>query len=151
MCVFVCVYVHIHVFGYVRLSVVPWTVAHQAHLSMEFSRPEYWSGLPFPSPGDLPDYGSNLSLLHLLCWHVDSLPLGHLRCPSLIFSCSLQEYQGKDKHLQQRPTRSLPRQLVYIRVSAELDSRSQHEDISVLCLYLQLVTTYLSHIMLSVS
>ena len=32
-----------------------WTVAHQAPLSMEFSRQEYWSGLPFPSPGDLPD------------------------------------------------------------------------------------------------
>ena len=35
----------------------PWTVAHQASLSMGFSRQEYWSGLPFPSPGDLPDPG----------------------------------------------------------------------------------------------
>ena len=35
----------------------PWTVAHQAPLSMEFSRQEYWSGLPFPIPGDLPDPG----------------------------------------------------------------------------------------------
>ena len=34
---------------------VPWTVAHQVHLSMEFSRQEYWSGLPFPSLGDLPN------------------------------------------------------------------------------------------------
>ena len=33
----------------------PWTVTHQAPLSMKFSRQEYWSGLPFPSPGDLPD------------------------------------------------------------------------------------------------
>ena len=33
----------------------PWTVARQAPLSMVFSRQEYWSGLPFPSPGDLPD------------------------------------------------------------------------------------------------
>ena len=33
----------------------PWTVACQAPLSMEFSRQEYWSGLPFPSPGDPPD------------------------------------------------------------------------------------------------
>ena len=33
----------------------PWTVACQALLSMVFSRQEYWSGLPFPSPGDLPD------------------------------------------------------------------------------------------------
>ena len=35
----------------------PWTVAYKAPLSMEFSRQEYWSGLPFPSPGDLPDPG----------------------------------------------------------------------------------------------
>ena len=35
----------------------PWTVAHQALLSMEFSRQEYWSGLPFPSPGDLSNPG----------------------------------------------------------------------------------------------
>ena len=39
----------------VRLFETPWTVAHQAPLSMEFSRQEYWSGLPCPSPGDLPD------------------------------------------------------------------------------------------------
>ena len=38
-------------------SVTPWTVAHQAPLSMEFSRQEYWSGLPFPPRGDLPDPG----------------------------------------------------------------------------------------------
>ena len=35
----------------------PWTAAHQAPLSMGFSRQGYWSGLPFPSPGDLPDPG----------------------------------------------------------------------------------------------
>ena len=35
----------------------PWTVAYQVSLSMGFSRQEYWSGLPFPSPGDLPDPG----------------------------------------------------------------------------------------------
>ena len=39
------------------LFATPWTVAHQAPLSMGFSRQEYWSGLPFPSPGDLPDPG----------------------------------------------------------------------------------------------
>ena len=39
----------------VRLFAIPWTVAHQAPPSMGFSRQEYWSGLPFPSPGDLPD------------------------------------------------------------------------------------------------
>ena len=41
----------------VRLFVTPWTVAYQAPLSMRFSRQEYWSGLLFPSPGDLPDPG----------------------------------------------------------------------------------------------
>ena len=41
----------------VQLFVTPWTVAYQAPLSMGFSRQECWSGLPFPSPGDLPDPG----------------------------------------------------------------------------------------------
>ena len=40
---------------------------------MGFSRQEYWSGLPFPPPGDLPDPGSNLPLLSLLNWQMDSL------------------------------------------------------------------------------
>ena len=40
-----------------QLFVTPWTVAHQTPLSMEFSRQEYWSGQPFPSPGDLSDPG----------------------------------------------------------------------------------------------
>ena len=43
--------------SYVPLFVTPWTVAHKAPPSMEFSRQECWSGLPFPSPGDLPDPG----------------------------------------------------------------------------------------------
>ena len=42
------------------LFVTSWTIAHQAPPSMEFSRQEYWSGLPFPSPGDLPDPGNEL-------------------------------------------------------------------------------------------
>ena len=41
----------------VWLFEIPWTVACQAPLFMEFSSQEYWSGLPFPSPGDLPDPG----------------------------------------------------------------------------------------------
>ena len=39
------------------ILVTPWTVAHQAALSMGFPRQEYWNGLLFPSPGDLPDPG----------------------------------------------------------------------------------------------
>ena len=41
----------------VQLLSTPWTVAHQAPLSMGFLRQEYWSGLPFPAPGALPDPG----------------------------------------------------------------------------------------------
>ena len=41
-------------------SVAPWTAARQARLSMGFSRQEYWSGVPFPPPGDLPDPGVEL-------------------------------------------------------------------------------------------
>ena len=44
----------------VRLFAIPWTVAYQALPSMEFSKQEYWSGLPFPAPGDLPDLGIEL-------------------------------------------------------------------------------------------
>ena len=44
----------------VQLFATPWTVAYQAPPSMEFSRQENWSGLPFPSPGDLPDPGIEL-------------------------------------------------------------------------------------------
>ena len=51
VCVCVCVCVQSY------LSVTPWTVAHQAPLSMAFSRQEYRRGWPFPSPGDLPDPG----------------------------------------------------------------------------------------------
>ena len=43
--------------SHVQLFVTPWTVAHQVPPSMEFSRQEYWSGLPFPSSGDLPEAG----------------------------------------------------------------------------------------------
>ena len=57
--------------------VTPWTVAHQAPLSTGLPRQEYWSGLPFCSPGDLPDPGIGLNLC-LLLWQVDSLPLSHL-------------------------------------------------------------------------
>ena len=48
----------------VRLFATPWTVAHQAPLSMKFSRQEYWNGLPFPFPGIFPTQGSNSGLLH---------------------------------------------------------------------------------------
>ena len=49
--------------SHVQLFMTPRTVAHQ-DLFMGFSREEYWSGLPFPPPGDLPIQGSNLGLPH---------------------------------------------------------------------------------------
>ena len=48
----------------VQLFAIPWTVAYQAPLSMRFSRQEYWSGLPFPSPGYHPNLGLNPGLPH---------------------------------------------------------------------------------------
>ena len=74
-----------------------WTVAHQASLSVGFPRQEYWSGLPLPTPGDLPTQGSNLHLLHR---QADCSPLHHLGSPckflsewgehwkQLLFQCS---------------------------------------------------------------
>ena len=56
----VCVFVCAQLLSPVRLFVTPWTVAHQAPLSMGFPRQEYWSGLPFPSPGYLPHPGIKL-------------------------------------------------------------------------------------------
>ena len=55
-----------------------WTIAHQPPLSMGFLRQAYWSGLPFPTPGDLPDPETEPASLHLLHWQADSLPLSHL-------------------------------------------------------------------------
>ena len=46
-----------HALSYVQLFATPWTVAHQAPLSMKFSGQEYWTGLPFSPPGDLLDPG----------------------------------------------------------------------------------------------
>ena len=54
-CGVLCACIH-----HVLLFATPWTVAHQAPLSMEFSRQEYWSGLSFPPPGDLPNPGIKL-------------------------------------------------------------------------------------------
>ena len=48
----------IQLLGRVQLFATPWTVTHQAPLSKGFSEQEYWSGLPFPSPGNLPDLGN---------------------------------------------------------------------------------------------
>ena len=81
----------------VCLFVTPWTVAHQVSPSMGFSRQEYWSGLPFPSPGDAPDPvikpGSPTLQADSLLSEPPGKPYGlthcsgHQHCPSNIF-CS---------------------------------------------------------------
>ena len=81
LCVYACV------LSCVQLFEIPWTVACQAPLSMEFSRQEYWSGLPFSSSGDHPTQGSNLLLLCPLHWQADTLPPGY---------CATREAPGVD-------------------------------------------------------
>ena len=63
------------------LCATPWTVAHQAPLSMGFPRKEYWSRLPFPSPGDFPDPGIE-SVSPILAGSF--LPLDHQGSPEVI-------------------------------------------------------------------
>ena len=53
------------VLSHVQLFVTPWTAAHKPPLSMEFSRQEYWSGLPFPTPEDLPNPGVKTGITSL--------------------------------------------------------------------------------------
>ena len=61
----------------------PWTVAYQAPLSTGFSRQKYWSGLPFPSPGDLPNPGTGPTSLKSLALANSSLPLVPAEKPNL--------------------------------------------------------------------
>ena len=67
----------------VRLFATLWTLAHQAPLSMRFSRQEYWSGLPFPSPGNLPDPGIKPRSPALQADTLPSEPPGKL-CPLFV-------------------------------------------------------------------
>ena len=66
--------------------VTSWTVARQAPLSMEFSRQEYWSGLAFPSPGDLPHPGIEPKSLALAGGFFPTEPTGS---PYLVYSLSI--------------------------------------------------------------
>ena len=72
-----CVYA---LLSFVQLFETPWTVAHQAPLSMGFPRQEYWSGLPFPSPRDLPNPEIEPWSLTL---QTDSVLLSHKGSPRL--------------------------------------------------------------------
>ena len=62
----------------VQLFVTLWTVIHQTPLSMGFSRQDYWSGLPFPSPGDLPNIGIKPASPESPALQADSLPFSHI-------------------------------------------------------------------------
>ena len=68
----------------VRLFANLWTEAPPALLSMGFSRKKYWSGLPFSSPGNLPDPGAEPVSLAFPAWQTDSLLLHHLGSPPLL-------------------------------------------------------------------
>ena len=57
---FIALNVHAQSLSHILVFVTPWTVAHQAPLSIGFPRQEHWNGLPFPSPGDFPNPGIKL-------------------------------------------------------------------------------------------
>ena len=78
-------YAFLSVLSYVWLFVISWIIAHQAPLSMEFSRQEYWGELTVPTPEDLPTQGSNPGLLRLL--QANSLPLHFLQSPCIPLGC----------------------------------------------------------------
>ena len=71
----------------------PW-LGHQAPLSIEFSRQEYWGGLPFPSPGDLPDLG--IEPMSLVFPTLDSLPLSLQGSHAPLFLLSLVKWDRED-------------------------------------------------------
>ena len=85
--------------SHIRLSAIPWTVASQAPLSMEFSRQKYWSGLPCPSPGDLSDPGIELGSSAL---QVDSLPAEQPRKPVNLICLQINKTMrtSKNKEMQ---------------------------------------------------
>ena len=74
--------------SHVQLFVTPWAVAYQAPQSVEFSRQEYWSGSPFPSPGDLPNPGIEPGSPALQADALPSEPPGYV-LPSSIYLKSL--------------------------------------------------------------
>ena len=89
-------------FSCVRLCATLWTVAHQPPLSIVFSRPEYWSGLPWPPPGDLPDPRiKSVSLMSpalaggflttSTTWEAWGWPLGHHKPLNFLWPCGSAE------------------------------------------------------------
>ena len=86
-----------------------WTATHQASLSMDFSRQEYWSGLLIPSPGHPPDPGVESVLPVSLALQVDSLPTEPSRCSiNLINSYESEGGKGREEVEKRRSTSQHP-------------------------------------------
>ena len=113
--------------------VTPWTVAHQASLSVGFPRQEYWSGLPFPPPGVLPDPGIKTVSPAFPALQVHSLPLNHRGSPlspafkltpvgKLILLSSLSHWRRRQerRRLKKKP-------------SGERQGSSHHNSLLLLC------------------
>ena len=75
---------HAYSFSHVRLFVTPWTAAHQTPLSMGFFRQRYWSGFPFPPPGDLVDPGIETKSPLFPALGANSLLLSHHGNPFIL-------------------------------------------------------------------
>ena len=82
----------------------PWTVACQVPLSEGFSRQKYWSGFHFLFHGIFPIQGSNPSLLRLLHWQSDSLPLSQLENPIYTYVCIYIYRERERKRQRQKET-----------------------------------------------
>ena len=106
----------------VRLFATPWTVALQAPLSMGFSRQEYWSGLPFPSPGDLPNPGIEPGFPALQADALSSEPPGKLqfyRSPALLFALTMCCSGGTRERMSQE---------LHVEVSNNIEGNQVIED-----------------------
>ena len=99
----VCVLSHC---DHVPLFVTPWTVAHKAPLYMRFSRQEYWSGVPFPPPEDLPDPGieptslassalAGMFFIISATWEASAIRHVNKRCFQMILTLSLQVFSAE--------------------------------------------------------
>ena len=111
MCAPVCV---LNFFGHVQFFETPWTVAYQTPLSMGFSRQGYWSGLPFPSPGDLPDPGIEPRSPASQAESSPSEPPGKLK--KTLYSLSITTHSS----IPQNPGKHLPTFCLYRFTSSGL-------------------------------
>ena len=111
----------------VRLSVTPWTVAYQAPRSMEFSRQEDWCGLPFPSPGDLPNPGIEPGSPALQADALPSEPPGRLILKEINLKYSLEGLMLKLQYFSHlmRGANSLGKTLMLGKIEGKRRRRQQ--------------------------